>query len=226
MPATTRCSTPPIYPGAVAHDQRQEFIARENYLDYSAGDFDFRFGRQHIVWGEVVGLFFADVVSAKDLREFVLPDFDLIRIPQWAARAEYFKNDFHAEAVWIPVMSYDKIGKPGADFFPYPPPPPPGYGVAFENEVRPGNSVSNGAYGGRMSYLKNGWDGSVFYHRSFDANPTFYRQIVADPVPLLSISPGMTASGRPARRLRRTSATMSSRSKASIRPAQDTTSRV
>ena len=68
----------------------------------------------------MVGLFFADVVSAKDLREFILPDFDLIRIPQWAARVEYFKNDFHAEAMWIPVMSYDKIGKPGAEFFPIP----------------------------------------------------------------------------------------------------------
>ena len=178
-----------FYPGAVAHDQRQEFIARENYLDYSAGDFDFRFGRQHIIWGEVVGLFFADVVSAKDLREFILPDFDLIRIPQWAARAEYFKNDFHAEAVWIPVMSYDKIGKPGAEFFPYPPPPPPSFGVAFENEVRPGDSVSNSAYGGRLSYLKNGWDGSVFYYRSFDASPTFYRQIVAAPAPVFLYQP-------------------------------------
>ena len=38
-----------FYPPAVAHDQRSEFIARENYLDYSIGDFDFRFGRQHIV---------------------------------------------------------------------------------------------------------------------------------------------------------------------------------
>jgi hypothetical protein len=178
-----------FYPGAVAHDQRSEFIARENYLDYSAGDFDFRFGRQHIVWGEVVGLFFADVVSAKDLREFILPDFDLIRIPQWAARVEYFKNDFHAEAMWIPVMSYDKIGKPGAEFFPYPPPPPAGFGVAFEDEVRPSNNASNGAYGGRMSYLKNGWDGSVFYYRSFNASPTFYRQIVTAPTPLFVYQP-------------------------------------
>ena len=42
-----------FYPGDVAHGQRQEFIARENYLDYSAGDFDFRFGRQHIIWGSL-----------------------------------------------------------------------------------------------------------------------------------------------------------------------------
>jgi hypothetical protein len=102
------------YPKAVRNDQRFEAMIREAYADVSTGDWDFRLGRQHVVWGEMVGLFFADVVSAKDLRQFVLPDFDMIRIPQWAARAEYFSGDFHAEAVWIPYMSYDDIAKPGA----------------------------------------------------------------------------------------------------------------
>ena len=107
-----------FYPGPVRKDQRFEVKLREAYFDFSAAGLDFRLGRQHIVWGEMVGLFFADVVSAKDLRQLVLPDFDMIRIPQWAIRAEYFKGDWHAEAVWIPYMSYDNIGKPGAEFYP------------------------------------------------------------------------------------------------------------
>src|SRR5207302_7821586 len=89
-----------FYPPDVRKDQRLNFYARENYLDLGAGNWDFRLGRQHIVWGEVVGLFFADVVSAKDQREFILPEFEILRIPQWAARAEYSRNDFHAELVW------------------------------------------------------------------------------------------------------------------------------
>ncbi len=112
-------------------------LLRENYLDFGSGDWDYRIGRQQIVWGEMVGLFLADVVSAKDLREFILPDFDQIRIPQWAGRAEYFKGDFHAEAIWIPVPSYDDIGKPGAEFFPGAPPPPPGYATLYSNEQFP-----------------------------------------------------------------------------------------
>src|ERR1700682_3170612 len=56
-----------FYPGPVRRDQRFDALARENYLDWSVGEFDFRFGRQHIIWGEVVSLFVADVVSAKDL---------------------------------------------------------------------------------------------------------------------------------------------------------------
>jgi hypothetical protein len=172
-----------FYPPDVRRDQRFDAMARENYIDVGAGDWDFRLGRQHVVWGEMVGLFFADVVSAKDLREFILPDFDVIRIPQWATRAEYFKGDFHAEAVWIPVPTYDNIGKPGSEFFPALPPPPPGFAELFDNEQFPKRTLGHTNIGLRLSYLHNGWDGSAFYYDSMDATPTFYRQIVLEPQP-------------------------------------------
>jgi hypothetical protein len=173
--------TTDFYPSDVRRDQRFNALLRENYIDIGAGDWDFRVGRQHIVWGEMVGLFFADVVSAKDLREFILPDFDELRIPQWAGRVEYFKGDFHAEAIWIPVPSYDNIGKPGAEFFPAVPPPPPGFATRFDNEQFPRRRLLNTNYGLRLSMLKNGWDVSGFYYRSLDVQPTFYRQIVTVP---------------------------------------------
>jgi hypothetical protein len=172
-----------FYPSDVRRDQRFNLLLRENYLDFAAGDWDFRVGRQHIVWGEMVGLFFADVVSAKDLREFILPDFDVLRIPQWAARAEYFKGDFHAEAIWIPVPSFDEIGKPGAEFFPAVIPPPPGYATLFDNEQFPKRRLSHTDYGLRLSLLRNGWDMSGFYYGSLDAQPTFYREILTAPQP-------------------------------------------
>jgi hypothetical protein len=160
------------YPDDVKRNQRYNVELRENYLDYSNGDWDFRFGKQHVVWGEMVGLFFADVVSARDLREFVLPDFDQMRIPQWAARAEYFANDFHAELLWIPVASYDNIGKPGSEFYPM----PKAANIRYLPEQRPERNADNMNYGLRLSTLKNGWDISGFYYRSSDVTPTFYRQ--------------------------------------------------
>ncbi len=160
------------YPADVERNQRYNVELRENYLDYSTGNWDFRFGKQHVVWGEMVGLFFADVVSARDLREFILPEFDQMRTPQWAARAEYFADDFHAELLWIPVASYDNIGKPGSDFFPM----PTGQNVRYLPETRPERNVDNMNYGLRLSTLKNGWDVSGFYYRSTDISPTFYRQ--------------------------------------------------
>lgn len=167
-----------FYPGEVARDQRFDLALRENYLDYGRGDWDFRFGRQHVVWGEMVGLFFADVVSARDLREFILPEFDAMRIPQWAARAEYFKGDFHAELLWIPVPSYDLIGKPGAEFFPFQP-VPPGVTAIYRPEQHPANSLDHMNYGLRLSTLAQGWDLSGFYYSSMDVSPTFYREVVA-----------------------------------------------
>lgn len=171
-----------FYNKDVEKNQRFNAMLRENYIDYSAGNWDFRFGRQNVVWGEMVGLFFADVVSARDMREFILPEFDQMRIPQWAARAEYFADDLHAELLWIPIASYDNIGKPGANFYPNQP-APPGFTTQYRQELRPERSVDNMNYGLRLSTLKNGWDVSGFYYRSTDINQTFYRDLVIAPRP-------------------------------------------
>ena len=160
-----------FYPPEVRDDQRYEFMWRENYLDVTAGEWELRFGRQHVVWGEMVGLFFADVVSAKDMREFVLQEFGQLRIPQWAARAEYYKGNSKLELLWVPVPSYDNIGKPGADFFPHPLPVP----ASYLPEHRPARKAGNTNYGIRLSHLQDGWDVSGFYYHSVDASPTFYR---------------------------------------------------
>lgn len=171
------------YPSEVEKDQRFNLVLRENYLDFEAGSWDVRLGKQNVVWGEMVGLFFADVVSARDMREFILPEFDTMRIPQWAARAEYFGDDVHAELLWVPVPSYDEVGKPGAEFFPSQL-EIPGYGVQYR-EIRPSRKLSNTNYGVRLSALKNGWDVSAFAYSSMDIMPTFYRDAVNVPGTLI-----------------------------------------
>lgn len=176
-----------FYPQQVKQDQRGGFALRENYLDVAAGDWDFRLGRQHVVWGEMVGLFFADVVSAKDMREFLLPEFEVLRIPQWAARAEFFKNDWHAEILWIPLPSFDEMGKPGADFYPTPIPGPGG--VIIQGESTPPRKLANSNYGLRLSTLQNGWDVSGFLYHSLDSAATFYRDPVSGPSPAFVYHP-------------------------------------
>jgi len=170
-------ATSDFYLDPVKQNQRFSAIWGENYLDVSAGSWDFRFGAQQIIWGEVVGLFFADVVSAKDTRDFLLPSFDVIRIPQWAARAEYFAGDSHLELVWIPIPVFDRIGKPGADFYPAPLPSPTPASVAalFSDPETPSRSLGNSNYGVRVNTLVSGWDLAAFYYRSLSTQPTFYR---------------------------------------------------
>jgi hypothetical protein len=176
-------ATSDFYLEPVKRNQRFSAIWGENYIDFPAGSWDFRLGAQQIVWGEVVGLFFADVVSARDTREFLLPNFDVIRIPQWAARAEYFAGDSHVEFVWIPVPTFDRIGKPGADFYPAPLPSPTPASVAalFADPERPNRNLHNANFGVRANTLVAGWDLAAFYYRSFSTQPTFYRLPSASP---------------------------------------------
>ena len=171
-----------FYPSQVRNDQRFNASFRETYIDADAGDWDIRLGRQHVVWGEMVSLFFADVVSARDMREFILPEFNILRIPQWAARAEYFKNDFHGELLWIPLPTYDETGKPGSEFFPVQP-EFAGFSTRYLNENKPPRRLANSNFGVRGSWLTHGWDVSGFFYRSMDVAPTFYRHVVLAPQP-------------------------------------------
>lgn len=164
------------YPPSVKRDQRAEIGLHEAYVDFSRGDWEFRLGKQNIVWGEMVGLFVADVVSAKDLRSFILPEFDQIRIPQWAARAEWFAGDSHLELIWVPFPEVDDIGQPGAEFFPTPL-RYEGLGFDVIGEKKPSGKLSNSGVGLRASTLIAGWDLTAFVYRAPDTQPAFQRSL-------------------------------------------------
>ena len=178
-----------FYSDRVEDDEKVFGYVDESYLDIDADNWEFRLGRQHIVWGEMVGLFFADVISALDLREFVLPDFDLIRIPQWAARAEYFNGDFHGEFVYIPVMTVDNLGVFGSEYYPFPIELPPGVRGVFLEDKAPRNSWDDFGAGARASYLKNGWDVSLFYYTSPDKTAALDRRLSVAPDPTVTFKP-------------------------------------
>ncbi len=179
-----------FYNDRVEDDEKVFGYVDESYLDIDADNWEFRLGRQHIIWGEMVGLFFADVISALDLREFVLPDFDLIRIPQWAARAEYFNGDFHGEFVYIPIMTVDNLGVFGADYYPFPIQLPAGVRGVFLDDKAPRSDWDDFGAGARASYLKNGWDVALFYYTSPDKTAALDRRIdLLAPTPTVTFKP-------------------------------------
>ena len=80
-----------------------EFSFREAYLDLYTPKVDFRIGKQQIIWGQADGVFITDVVSPKDMSEFLLRDFEEIRMGVTAAKADFYIGESHRiEAVWIP----------------------------------------------------------------------------------------------------------------------------
>lgn len=178
-----------FYPNRVERDQELDGWIDETFIDVDAGKWELRLGRQHIVWGQMVGLFFADVISPLDLRQFILPDFDLIRIPQWALRAEYYSGDFHGDIVYIPYMTKDDLGVFGSEFFPFPVTLPAGIETRFLDDKDPNDPVDDFGFGVRGSYLKNGWDLSLFYYTSPDKTAAFEREILARAVPTVLFKP-------------------------------------
>ncbi|MCP5062388.1 MAG: hypothetical protein GY936_07995 [Ignavibacteriae bacterium] len=81
------------------------FTLREAYLDLYFDDFDLRVGKQQIVWGKADGVFITDIVSPKNLFQFLLPEFDEIRIGVIGAKFDYYIGDNTFELVWLSVFS-------------------------------------------------------------------------------------------------------------------------
>jgi hypothetical protein len=165
----------------VKQDQQWDAELRKAFVDISAGPMDLRLGKQQIVWGQAVNLFFADVVNPRDLREFVLPDLDDIRIPSWAADLEFSFGSTHMEFVALPILDHDKIGVPGSDFFPRIPSLPQNADLNIGSIKMPANNARNGVYGFHLSQLVKGWDLSAFYLYGYDYTPTFFRRIEINP---------------------------------------------
>lgn len=99
-------------------DKDIDFGLREAYLDLYLGNFDFRVGRQQIIWGKADGAFITDIVSPKNLSEFLLPDFEEIRMGVNAVKIDYYLKSNTFEFVWIPIFTSTKLPDQNSIWFP------------------------------------------------------------------------------------------------------------
>ena len=179
------------YPSTVEGDEEFDIDLRQALLSVSAGGFDFRLGRQQIVWGEALGTFITDVVNPKDFREFVLPEFSDIRIPLWAIDITHtFGKNLVLEGVWTPEVRVNRFPKRGAEFEFFRPPLRPN--VLLAPEEKPSPTLGHSQGGARLSYLVSGWDVSLFYYDTFDPNPVSFRRqiaVLSNGTPLFELTP-------------------------------------
>ena len=108
-------------------NKEDEFNLREAYVDIYLDKFDFRFGKQQIVWGQADGVFITDIVSPLDLTDFLMRDFNEIRIGVNAAKINYYPSFDHSfEFVWIPSFTPSVLPAEGSIWQPkidFPAPP-------------------------------------------------------------------------------------------------------
>lgn len=86
-------------------DDELELGLREAYVSLYFDNLDINVGRQQIIYGKSEGVFITDVVSPKDMREFLLPDFDEIRMGVTAFKFNYYSGLNTFELVWVPVFT-------------------------------------------------------------------------------------------------------------------------
>ena len=169
------------YNDNVKSDQRYAADLLDAYLDLSWGNCDFRLGNQQIVWGQAVGLFFADIVNPKDLRDYILPDLDQVRISIPAANIEYYNNSLYLQFIFIPFPEFNEFGKSGSEFDFSRAITAQDADISMADPIKPDHSLENSEIGVRISRFISGWDLSLFYFYDYYNFPINYRYISLNP---------------------------------------------
>ncbi len=154
------------------------FQMREAYIDLYFDDFDLRVGKQQIVWGKADGVFITDIVSPKNLYEFLLPEFDEIRLGVIGAKFDYYIGDNTFELVWLPVFTPTKYADANSvwairpDF-----PVPPTFDYSKQDVT---SSLENSEIFLKYSALTEYVDFEIMGGYMWDDDPTMYSSFVPD----------------------------------------------
>ena len=173
-----------------------ELNLRELYMDLYFDNYDLRVGKQQIVWGEADGLFITDIINPLDLREFILADFEDIRMGVNSIKAQVYWGDNRLETIWIPQFVPAKFSQPGEPWAFHTvldeiTSSIPDSLVMIDDIILPEKRLKNSEYGFRYSTRVRGYDLALSYFHTWDDYPIF--QQIYHPVPnpfIVSVIPG------------------------------------
>jgi len=161
-------------------DKDLELGFRQAYMDLYFDSFDIRIGKQQIVWGKGDGVFITDIVSPKDMREFLLPEFSEIRVGVTSLKFNYYSGGSTFELVWIPVFTPTQMPDENSIWSVKPNYPLP-YSIDYSNsDVK--NKLSNSEVFAKYSLLSSEIDFEIMAGYSWDDDPTFHSEKILNPV--------------------------------------------
>ena len=163
-------------------DRDLDINLREAYLDIFFDHTDFRLGKQQIIWGKADGVFITDIISPKNLSEFLLPDFDEIRMGITALKADYYLGNHTLEAVWIPTFTATVAPDAGSIWYKTPVfPITPIFDYSYK-ATSP--SLKNSELFAKFSAMTSVIDFEVMGGYAWDDDPTMHVQKTIDPATL------------------------------------------
>ncbi len=152
-------------------DRDQVFGLRQAYMDIYFDSVDLRIGKQQIIRGKADGVFITDIVSPKDMSEFLLPDFEEIRIGITAVKANYYPGNSNIELVWIPVFTPTRLPEEGSIWRPKMN-LPAGAQFDFSEEITP--SLANSEWFFRYSSISSSFDFEIVAGYAWDDDPAVH----------------------------------------------------
>jgi len=146
---------------------------RQAYFDIYFDNFDLRIGKQQIIWGKADGVFITDIISPRDISEFILPDFDEIRLGINAVKIDYYLGNSTLEVVWTPTFQStitpdeNSIWTPEMTDFPVP--------VTFDySKADVEQKLSKSEIAFKYSYLGSAIDFEIMSAYLWDDNPAMH----------------------------------------------------
>jgi len=128
-------------------------MLREGYLSFSAGDADFRVGKQIIVWGRADQLNPTDNLTPRDNTLYV-PDIDDQRYGAMALKSTYNFSAVSLTGIWLPKFHPSQVPLPVMP------------GITFAETAPAADEFAL-----KLEQTGHAVDWSVSYFRGFDQNP-------------------------------------------------------
>ncbi|MBC8186151.1 hypothetical protein H8E88_34140 [candidate division KSB1 bacterium] len=153
-------------------NQEMEIGLREAYMDIYFNAVDLRIGKQQIIWGKADGVFITDIVSPKDLSEFLLRDFDEIRMGVTSLKANYYLGDNTFEFVWAPNFVSTQMPDESSIWFPqldFPTAP-----VFDYSQKEVGAKLENSEVFAKFSAITSAMDFEIMGGYAWDDDPTMH----------------------------------------------------
>ncbi len=145
-------------------------INHENY------DIDVRIGKQVVVWGNSDGMPVTDIVTPLNLNEFVIPDYEDLRIAIPMIKANYYYGDYTFEGIFIPKFYPNELAFEGPwtlmpDFGEFERKSDFSFGGTRVHEIIPDES-DDYEFGLKVSGFLFDTDFSVMFFQTYEDTPT------------------------------------------------------
>lgn len=192
--STYETDAPPDVPfyGWNGQSSRTAFEAslREAYVGVFAPKLDFRLGQQRIAWGKGDAFAPNDVINPRDLRDPMLAETEILRIPTMAVRVDVDLDFAGLQFVWTPFFVPHRYDVYGSNWGLLQDDAPAQYkgllnltrslndGTLYEalapllaETQRPPDDLTNGSGGLRVTWTAGGVDVSHYVHYGSDGLP-------------------------------------------------------